>query len=463
MPHRLTVAQMREQVRSRKLSVVELVDAHFRQIAKCNPGVNAFVRFFEEEARAAARRADANRSDGPLHGIPVTIKDSLNVAGSPTLVGSRFYAAQNAGKDSAAAARLKAAGAIIIGKTNCPEFLMNYETDNYVTGRTNNPWDLERTPGGSSGGESAAIAAYMSAGGVGSDAGGSVRIPAHCTGISGLKPTPGRISGAGHVPSVGNPGGMLGVVGPMARTAEDLRILFDVLAGYDDEDPYSVPLPTKKTDISGIRVGVMEQFYAVPVQGVMRKAVQDAVAALNEAKIANALFRPAGLERAANIWWFFFGEMNAPFIRQMIEGREDEAHPIGTEWVDTVPRDRNITGVEVVEKFAIRDRMRAALLEQMQEFPVILSPACGVPAWHHRERRWHTDEKDIGLLEAMMPVTLFNITSLPAVTIPFGMTDDGIPVGIQIAGRPYEEEVILEIAQILERIRGPFPGPPMQP
>jgi Asp-tRNA(Asn)/Glu-tRNA(Gln) amidotransferase A subunit family amidase len=299
----------------------------------------------------------------------------------------------------------------------------------------------------------------MSPGGIGSDAGGSIRIPAHCTGIAGLKPTPGRISGAGHVPSVGNPGGMLGVVGPMARTAEDLRIMFNVLAGYDIEDPFSVPLPVTKPDISGIRVGVMEQFFDVPVQDVMRKAVRDAVAALNEAKIANAPFRPAGLERAPNVWWFFFGEMNAPFIRQMIQGREDEAHPIGTEWVNTVPPDRNITGVEVVEKFAIRDRMRATLLEYMQDFPVILTPACGVPAWHHGQRRWQTDTKDIGLLQAMMPATMFNITSLPAVTIPFGMTEDGIPVSIQVAGRPYEEEVILEVAQILERIRGPFPVP----
>lgn len=338
---------------------------------------------------------------------------------------------------------------------------MNYETDNFVTGRTNNPWDLTRTPGGSSGGESAVIAACMSAGGIGSDAGGSIRIPAHCTGIAGLKPTPGRISGAGHVPSVGNPGGMLGVVGPMARTAEDLRILFDVLAGYDLEDPFSVPLPPRPVDIEGIRVGVMEQFLDVPVQDVMREAVEQAIAALHDAKIPATPFRPEGVERAPNIWWFFFGEMNAPLIREAIRGREAEAHPLGVEWINTVPADRNITGIEVVEKYAIRDRMRAALLRQMQDVPVILMPACGVPAWHHGERRWQTSKKEIGLLEAMMPATLCNVMSLPAVVIPFGQTPDGIPVGVQIAGRPYEEEVILEVAQILEKVRGPFPIAPI--
>jgi Asp-tRNA(Asn)/Glu-tRNA(Gln) amidotransferase A subunit family amidase len=252
---------------------------------------------------------------------------------------------------------------------------------------------------------------------------------------------------------------MLGVVGPMARTAEDLRALFDVLAGYDDEDPFSVPLPAGRVSLEGVRVGVMEQFYNVPVQDSMRKAVASAVAALNDAKIANAPFVPERLERAPNIWWFFFGEMNAPLIRQTIKGREAEAHPLGVEWVNTVPEDRNITGVEVMEKYAVRDRLRVSLLEQMREFPVLLTPACGVPAWKHGQRRWHTDAKDIGLLEAMMPATLFNITSLPAVTIPFGMTDEGIPVSIQIAGRPYEEELILEVAQVLERVRGPFPAP----
>jgi amidase len=234
MPNHLALADMAERIRKGELSPVELVEAHLRQIERHNPDINAFVIMLADEAREAAIRAGRQRESlGPLHGVPVTVKDSFDMQGLPTSCGSRFFEDLPARRDSTAARRLRAAGAIILGKTNCPEFLANYETDNYIIGRTNNPWDLTRTPGGSSGGESAAIASFMSAGGIGSDGGGSVRIPAHFTGIAGMKPTPGRISAAGHVPAITHPGGLLGVAGPMARSARDLKLLFDVLEGYD--------------------------------------------------------------------------------------------------------------------------------------------------------------------------------------------------------------------------------------
>ena len=214
-----------------------------------------------EQARDAASASEARQRRGeligPLDGIPVTVKDSLDVAGSPTLTGSRLRLGHQASKDSACAARLRAAGAVILGKTNCPEFLANYETDNFITGRTANPHDLARSAGGSSGGEAAAIASYCSAGGVGSDGGGSIRIPAHFCGIVGLKPTPGRISAAGHFPAISHPGGLLGVAGPMARTAQDARMLFEALQGYDLEDPFSVPIPLRQPSIEGDRKSVV--------------------------------------------------------------------------------------------------------------------------------------------------------------------------------------------------------------
>src|SRR5271165_866802 len=220
MPHRLTLVEMAERIRSRTLSPVELMDAHLRQIAEQNPRINAFIRVFETEALKAAQAAEDafTKSEplGPLHGIPVTIKDSFDIAGYPTSCGSRFHLGRTATHDAAAVSRFKQAGAIPIGKTNCPEFLSNYESDNHIIGRTNNPWNPARTAGGSSGGEAAAIAAHCSAGGIGSDGGGSVRVPAHFCGIAGLKPTPGRVSAAGHVPAINHPGGLLGVAGPMA-------------------------------------------------------------------------------------------------------------------------------------------------------------------------------------------------------------------------------------------------------
>src|SRR5208282_3219783 len=170
---------------------------------------------------------------GPLHGVPVSIKSSIDVAGHLCEAGTRLRAGHIAADDAPLVARLRSAGAVILGVTNAPELLMAWETDNLLYGRTNNPWDLSRTSGGSSGGEAAAIAAGCSAGGVGSDGGGSIRVPAHFSGICGLKPTPGRIPATGHFPTSVGPFALLGVVGPMARTIEDLKVLFEVIQGPD--------------------------------------------------------------------------------------------------------------------------------------------------------------------------------------------------------------------------------------
>src|SRR5579863_8070245 len=237
MLHRLPLTEMVSLVRSGGIKSLELIDAHLDQIERRNPHLNAFTMLFADQARDAARRADQGLKTGLLHGIPVTVKDSFDIAGFPTRIGSYFTSEAPAAEDSAVVARLRRAGAIILGKTNTPEFMGSYETDNFLTGRTNNPWDLERTPGGSSGGEAAAIASACSPGGVGSDGGGSIRVPAHFCGIAGLKPTPGRVSIFGHRSPLAFPG--IGVAGPMARSVADLRLLFDALAGYDDRDPLS--------------------------------------------------------------------------------------------------------------------------------------------------------------------------------------------------------------------------------
>lgn len=463
MPNHLTLVEMASQIRNKTLSPVELVEAHLRQIEQHNPQVNAFVTLFAEQARSEAQSAAetiARREEtGPLHGVPVTVKDSFDIAGHPTTCGSRLFSNLPARRDAAAVRRLRAAGAIVLGKTNTPEFLASYETDNYITGRTNNPWDLERTPGGSSGGESAAIAARMSAGGVGSDGGGSIRVPAHFTGIAGLKPTPGRVSAAGHVPEINHPGGLLGVAGPMARTAADLQLLFSVLAGWDFEDPFSAPVPLREPNLKGIRAGVMEQFVSVPVQPIMRQVVRKAAAALEGIGIPVEEFEAHDIERAPNLWAFFFGELPARVTRELIAGREQEAHWTGTEALERALRQPEPSGRKVLESFAERDTMRTGFLRRMEQCPVLLLPACGIPAFRHHERRWPAPEKSIGLFESMMPSVAFNLLGLPGIVIPYGMSEDGLPVGIQLVGRPWDEELLLEIAVRLEAARGPFPGP----
>jgi Asp-tRNA(Asn)/Glu-tRNA(Gln) amidotransferase A subunit family amidase len=229
----ISALDMVRHIREKAISPLELAELHLAKIERLNPKLNAFVQVDPDGVRRKAREAEAavmnGETLGPLHGIPTSIKGSIDVAGLRCEAGTRLRTGHVANCDAPLVDRLRRAGAIVLGVTNTPELLMAWETDNLLYGRTNSPWDPQRTPGGSSGGESAAIASGMSAGGVGSDGGGSIRVPAHFTGICGLKPTPGRIPATGHFPPSGGPFALLGVVGPMARTVEDLKALFEVM------------------------------------------------------------------------------------------------------------------------------------------------------------------------------------------------------------------------------------------
>jgi Asp-tRNA(Asn)/Glu-tRNA(Gln) amidotransferase A subunit family amidase len=440
MLNRLSLTAMIAGLRERRFSSLELVDAHLAEIERSNPQVNAFVAVYADQARAEARQP----KPGALSGIPVTVKDSFDVAGEPTYCGSRFRLGHKAAHDATAVARLRAAGAIILGKTNCPEFLSNYETDNFITGRTNNPRNLTLTPGGSSGGEAAAIAACCSPGGIGSDGGGSIRLPAHFCSIAGLKPTPGRVSAAGHFPVICHPGGLLGVAGPMARTVADVRLLFEVLSGYDIADPFSAPVPMSSDNTAGARIGVMRQFYHVPVEQACADAVEVAARRFAQAGFPVAEFVPRGLERAPNLWAFFFSELSVPFTRELLAGREDEAHWTGTEFYHRLKDRPEPTGRQVVENLAARDAMRRFFLEQMRDVDVILTPVAGVTAFPHRTRRFPTPGGEIGLFQATMPLVWANLLGLPALAVPLTTT-----AGVQLVGRPWEEPLLLALGEAL--------------
>jgi Asp-tRNA(Asn)/Glu-tRNA(Gln) amidotransferase A subunit family amidase len=444
-------------LREGAISPVELVKAHLGQIERLNPSLNAFAEVLAESALVEARAREHARLRGEamglLDGVPVTIKDSFDVAGLPTLAGSRLRSGNRAAEDATVVARLRREGAILLGKTNTPELLASYETDNFITGRTNNPWDVERTPGGSSGGEGAAIAAFCSAGGVASDGGGSIRVPAHFCGIAGLKPTPGRVPGTGHFPSMGYPGGLIGVAGPMARTAEDLRLLFAALAGYDGQDPFSAPVPLRPAQVQGVRIGVWEQFYRVPVDPEIRAAVRRAAAMLEALGMGVEDFEPRGLERAPNIW-AIFSRWPSAATKALLEARKAQAHWTLAEWLGSDPP----TAEQVLINLAARDRMRASLLRQMESVAALLMPVCGVTAFRHRQRKWEFAGQEIGLVQAMMPAVLANVLGLPAVTVPVALSREGLPIGVQLMGRPYEDELLLELAARLEEARGPWLG-----
>src|SRR5579872_7262655 len=263
---------MAELIQSRKLSPVELVQAHLDPIERLNSQITAYVQIDREGALATARDAEKaivqNKALGPLHGVPLSIKSAIDVAGMRCEAGTKLRAGHLATNDAPLVSRLRNAGAIILGTTNTPELLMAWETDNLLYGRTNNPHDLTRTAGGSSGGEAAAIATGCSAGGVGSDGGGSIRVPAHFCGICGLKPTPGRVPATGHFPQSAGPFALLGVVGPMARTISDLKVLFEVMQGPEIGDPSAAPVPLRwpaPSELKNLRIGYFEDDGRTPV------------------------------------------------------------------------------------------------------------------------------------------------------------------------------------------------------
>lgn len=452
-------------IRDRQVSPCELVEAHLRQIERVNPQLNAFMEVYADEARDYAVRLAEELAEtgprGPLHGVPVTVKDSFDVEGKVTACGSRLRVNERAARDATAVRRLRSAGAIVLGKTSCPEFLMNWETDNHLAGRTNNPWNLARTSGGSSGGEAAAIASFCSAGGIGSDGGGSIREPAGFCGIAGLKPTPGRCSAAGHWPEICHPGGLLGVGGPMARNAADVRALFEVLSGHDPLDPFSVPFGPRPLAAANPAFAVMEHYQDVPVLPEVRDAVRCAARLLSEARCEEREFDHGLLQGAHELWWFLFGRCNAAAILAMTTGREAETHWSGMEIADKFREEAPPSGPEVLSVLYRRDRMRGPLLEFLQRVPVVVAPICAVTAFEHRQRKYAVEGRELIWLEAMTPLTFVNLFGLPSVAVPMALSPDGLPIGVQLIGAPYTEELLLDLAVRLESARGLLSSPPI--
>jgi Asp-tRNA(Asn)/Glu-tRNA(Gln) amidotransferase A subunit family amidase len=454
------------QIRAKAVSPVEIVRAHLDRIERLNPKLNAFVDWQPERVLEQARRAERaimrGENFGPLHGVPLSIKSSIDVAGHRSEAGTRLRAGYIAAQDAPVVVRLRAAGAVILGVTNTPELLMAWETDNLLYGRTNNPWDLTRTAGGSSGGEAAAIAAGLSAGGVGSDGGGSIREPAHFCGICGLKPTPGRIPSTGHFPKAGGPFALLGVVGPMARTVEDVRILFAVMTGWDDGDPCAAPVAVHgfhDSDINAVPIGFFEDDGRTPVTRETREAVNRAAGILSQIGFSVAPFRPEGLEEARRLWWKFFGVAGGMILGPMLRGHEAELSPTLREFYLWTGAEPAHTGESLLAAWLGRDELREKILLQMRKYPVLICPVAAIPAFHHGEREWQVEEKTVKYLDAWSYCEWFNLLGFPAVVVPMGCSVDGLPIGVQIVGRPWEEEVVLAIAARLEAERGPWQGP----
>lgn len=458
-----SAVQQLELLRSGKCSAAELAEAHIQQIERVNPHLNAFADFDADRVRQQARRLDNSReARGPLHGLPVTVKSSIATAGYRCEIGSMLHKGEIPMEDAFVVNRLRLAGALILGTTTCPEFLMAYETANLLHGRTSNPWDLERSPGGSSGGESAAIAGGLSAAGLGSDSGGSVRVPAHFTGICSLKPTPGRIPGRGHLPPCVGPFSTLGAIGPMARTIGDLSLLFRVLAGQDPCDPASPPVPLREPDRSELRankIGVFEDDGLVPVTPGIRAAVRAAAAALTHAGFRVEPFRPSTLEPLRQLWTRLFVQCGAMFYAPEIRGREGRLSPIFREFLEIAAAAPPLTASQLLDAWAELDLLRVKTLTEMTRFPVLLCPVASIPAFRHGERAWTVDGAQVQYLDAVRHTQWFNVLGAPAAVVPVGRSMEGLPVGVQIVARPFQDETALSLASIVDAAFGYRPPP----
>jgi Asp-tRNA(Asn)/Glu-tRNA(Gln) amidotransferase A subunit family amidase len=426
-------------IKTREVSPVEVVEAHLERISRLNPGLNAIVTPSPdvfEQARAAESR-------GPLYGVPITVKDTIETAGLRTTSGSKMRANYVPATDAPAVARLKAAGAIILGKTNAAEMAMDYTADNPVFGRTNHPLNPELTPGGSSGGEAVAIATCMSPGGLGSDLAGSVRIPAHFCGICGLKPTVGSVPGEEQFPPSTGPYSLGAVIGPMARNVADLRLLFRALTNLQQEN------------LTASRFTWYAGDGQVPVTEETARAVATAAAALIDAGLVGEEQVPPHVDRGNELWLKLFSRASVVQLRKWYEGHETEGGSFVSWRLKTADDTPSPTLDEYIANWMERDRLREELLRWMETTPLIIAPVGATPAYAHDTLKVTVRGTKMGTFRAFSYAQAFNVFDLPAVTVPAGRSNDGLPIGVQVVGPPFAEEMVLRAAEIIEEVYNP--------
>jgi Asp-tRNA(Asn)/Glu-tRNA(Gln) amidotransferase A subunit family amidase len=457
--------ELAELIRTRAVSPVEVAEAHLQRIERLNPSLNAIVTLAPdllERARAAEADLMRGKEVGPLHGLPLTLKDTIDTQGLRTTSGSRLLAKNVPGRDATVVARLRAAGAIILGKTNTPEMAIPYETDNPVFGRTNNPHALGRTPGGSSGGEAAAIAAGLSPAGIGSDLSGSIRVPAHFCGIVGLKPTTGRVPVDGHTPPVTGRLSIGACIGPMAQTVADVSLIFGVIA---DRTRIEAAIARDASLLRGLRIAWYADDGVAPVTDETRAAVLAAARAMTEAGLEATEEQPPGVSEGARLWTELFSRAASEELREFYFGREDEAGPKVSSLLRNFELEIGLPQrISQAEKAAAavleRVRWREQLLRWMKTTPLILAPVGATPAFEHGARRVAVKDKNISVFRAFSYSQTFNVFGLPSVVVPAGKSAEGLPIGVQIVGRPFEEETVLAAAAAIEAALGGWQRPP---
>jgi aspartyl-tRNA(Asn)/glutamyl-tRNA(Gln) amidotransferase subunit A len=441
-------------IRTKQLSSREIVQAHLNRIEAINPKVNAIVTLLAEDALKGADAADKAVKNGvelgPLHGVPFTIKDAIDTAGVLTQRGSKIFAGNIPEKDATVVTRFKAAGAIPLAKTNLPEFSAWQETDNLVTGLSRNPWNLDRTPGGSSGGESAAIAAGLSPIGIGSDLAISVRGPAALTGIVGLKATHGRIPYTGHWPEVLN---RYFHIGPLARSVRDVTTALSIMQGPDGVDGLAIHAKTAElTDgaIAGkpLRVGWLVEPGFGPVDREVAAAVAAAADLLKDAGCEVERVRIPLLEQ--NNYFdpaiLLYGAELGRYVRRFVGDREAELHYIGKIYV-TSP-DPSLG--EYIDAEIKVDKLKGAFAAYFQQYDALLCPVIPFTAPPPGLEEYVVNGEKVPSTHMMRATVPFNLTGLPALSVPFRFSSEQLPINVQLVSRWLDDETILRLGLLIE-------------
>jgi len=447
---RLSVHELSDLIYKKKISSFEVVSAFVKRIEAVNPILNAVVVFRPEEALKEARKADEDLSKGKrhgvLHGIPCTIKDSFDTQGIVSAGGTLGRKNFIPGKNATAIQRLKDQGAIIMGKTNTPEFTLSFFTDNLVYGRTKNPFDLNRSPGGSSGGAAAIIAAGGSPFDIGTDTGGSIRFPAHCCGITGIKPTSGRVPRTGHIVSYQGISQSLTHVGPLARSVEDLNLLLNIISGADNIDPYVYPVPMqdyKRVDVKKLNVAFFSDNGLYKPSEDTVQTIQKIAKMISSAGLNIKEKVPEGLDESAEINSSYL--LTGDWLKRMIDHYGTKKTSL--EWIYELPNPSSSEHAILVEKV---DNFRSSMLSFWNNYDVLICPVSPMPAPPGDA------ESELDVTTYFSYTIAFNTTGWPSVVIRGGTSKEGLPIGIQIVAPPWREDICLSVAQFLERELGPW-------
>ncbi|MCK0198745.1 amidase [Ancylobacter sp. 6x-1] len=449
----LTISELAPLLRGRRLSSVDLVGESLARLGRHDPAIQSFVHLSAsalEEAAAADAAIARGEWRGPLHGVPIAIKDNYTTQGQPTRAGTGVAALTFPERDSHCVARLRAAGAVILGKTRMHEFAWGM-----VTPPTRNPWDLDRVPGGSSGGSGAAVAAGFCPAALGSDTGGSIRIPAALCGVVGLKPTYGRIGRSGIVPHSWS----LDHAGPLGRSVADAAHLLQVLAGPDAEDPAAsaAPVPNYAAalgeGVRGLRVAVIRNHFFEAIDDEVAAAVEGAIDFLaGEGCTVREVNVPSLRYGLGSIFAIELASSTAYHDASLAAG-----HTAGfaADVRDLVEMGRLVTGPDYLKAEQMRARIMDEMAEVLAQADVIVTPASPITAWRHDESIVQIGGREESVLAISWRLTYpFNLTGLPAISLPCGFDRRGLPMGLQIAARPFAEEVLLRVADRYERAHG---------